>query len=388
MELSVFSILAFSVLKAVFHILSSPRPSRHELPRLPWKSSNKDKLRISAERNVKSVAVTGGSGFLGSYLVDLLISRDYRVVILDISPPKTQHSGVLFEKVDISNSTDSNVARIAAVLSSVDLVLHCAALIELQPYHASATYNVNAVGTGVLLSASYIAGVTRFVGISSSSVYTVHGKSRLNVNESEPLPEIQCSAYSESKVRAERLILEANSASFRTVIVRIPTIYGFDDPLLMRTVAKGIPAFGESGKQSWMFVKNISHGLELVANKLASSPNEVAGEIFNLGEDEPMTIHEFIHLYYEIEGRGRKLGVVPYSVEYVLTVFSEALFNLTSGYFKSWTISRLCRPSLYHACNEYYLDWSKARQVLGFKPPYTRREAFQEISDAYKKRAS
>lgn len=126
----------------------------------------------------KKLIITGGCGFIGSHLTDLMLSRDFEVIVLDnfsTGNPKNleQHSGCSNLKIiraDISDFED-----IEKYFKGIDIVFHLAALADIVPsierpydYHRA-----NVDGTVNVLIASRKYAVKRFIYSASSSCYGI-----------------------------------------------------------------------------------------------------------------------------------------------------------------------------------------------------------------------
>ena len=97
----------------------------------------------------KNVLITGGSGFIGSHVVDALIKNNYKVTILDLIHPKRKD--VKFVKGSILNES-----KIKSALKSVDIVFHLAAVSDINKVEKipRKTIETNILGTTNLLEAS------------------------------------------------------------------------------------------------------------------------------------------------------------------------------------------------------------------------------------------
>ena len=164
-----------------------------------------------------SIAITGASGMVGSFLVNYL-QNDYKVKALvrqtsDIQAIAQAHCQI--ERVDFNSET-----QLKQALESVDVVIHAAGFVD---PHASRQeiYAANVNGTKRLLDASISSGVKQFIHISSLSVLTGQAD-QFNIDERAPLR--YCGeAYADSKVDAEKVVVAAKIA---TTILRPGFIYG------------------------------------------------------------------------------------------------------------------------------------------------------------------
>ena len=118
--------------------------------------------------------VTGGAGFIGSNLVDKLVSQSHEVHVIDnfISGKKENcNENARYHDVDIANA--ANISIIKKVLDKCDTVFHCAALARVQPSILNPIkYEINnTMGIMNMLKCSVDMDVRRFVYSASSSAY-------------------------------------------------------------------------------------------------------------------------------------------------------------------------------------------------------------------------
>ena len=153
----------------------------------------------------KNVLVTGGSGFIGSHVVDFLVKKKYNVTTFDLSPPIRKN--VKFIK---GNILDKNCLQFA--LKNIDFVFHLAAVSDINKVRAIPvkTINTNILGTTYLLEASRNKNVKRF--IFASSVYSFGTTGNL---------------YTTSKISSELLIKNYRLLFGQNfTILRYSTAYG------------------------------------------------------------------------------------------------------------------------------------------------------------------
>ena len=177
---------------------------------------------------VNRVLVTGGAGFIGSHLVDGLISEGFDVVVLDdFSSGRRENLSLHFGKPnfclvegDIKDKSDVKKA-----LEGVDVVFHFAAIVsvDFSVKNPLLVNEVNVGGTLNVLRESLKAGVKRFVYASSCAVY---GEPvNLPINEEHPTKPM--SPYAISKLAAEhycRVFYEVYG--LETVCLRFFNVYG------------------------------------------------------------------------------------------------------------------------------------------------------------------
>ena len=119
--------------------------------------------------------VTGGAGFIGSHLVDRLLTDGHEVTVLDnLISGKLENLNSVIDQINFVNC-DIRSKNIEDFFRSVDVVFHLAALADIVP-SITAPYeymDVNVMGTTSVLEASRTAGVKRFIYAASSSCYGI-----------------------------------------------------------------------------------------------------------------------------------------------------------------------------------------------------------------------
>ena len=226
----------------------------------------------------KSCSVTGGSGFVGQRLVEMLVERGCkRVVSFDIAPkPKDAANKPEIEYVQ-GDLTNPEVVEKAA--KGVECVFHIAALVG--PYHPKEAYvKVNYEGTMNILKTCKKFGIKRIVMSSSPSTRfpypdpSIKGYSEMDLfrlNHGDYAPKF-LQPYAETKALGEKAILDAcgtKADDLLTIAVAPHQVYGPRDglflPSLLETAANGsLRIFGNGeNKISFCHVDNYCHGLIL-----------------------------------------------------------------------------------------------------------------------------
>jgi len=205
----------------------------------------------TAQPSPGCVALTGGSGFVGSHILRELAVGGWQLRAL------TRRAGALPESAAVTSVAGDlgSEAALDELVAGADTVIHCAGLVAAR--NAAEFHRVNAKGTARLLRAAEAAGVRRFVLISSLAAR-------------EP----QLSAYAASKRRAEEL-LAAEGRELAWQVLRPPAVYGPGDRAtlpLFRQFARGLmlrPA--GDGRFSMLYVEDLAAAVAaLLAQALSS----------------------------------------------------------------------------------------------------------------------
>lgn len=165
--------------------------------------------------------VTGGCGFIGTHLVELLRQRGEDVRVLDIKPPVARVPNVDYRGGTITDPSDVNQA-----VAGCRRIFHLAALSGLWGPDKNAFITVNRTGTRNVLEAARRHGVETIVHTSTESVLIAMGRGRRpqTVNEhTECALEEMAGAYCQGKYLAEREARRAAGDGQRVIIVN-PTI--------------------------------------------------------------------------------------------------------------------------------------------------------------------
>lgn len=160
------------------------------------------------------VLVTGGSGFIGQYLVKELIRNDYRVRILS--------RGIYSQKkdVEIVNGDITNPETLPQALDGVDAVFHNAAY-AMDWGRKNDFYRVNIEGTHNVAEACKNAGIRYLVYTSSAGVYGFPNRREI-ITEKSPLSPVN--TYAQSKLQGEKILI--SYSCIRTSIVRPVLVLG------------------------------------------------------------------------------------------------------------------------------------------------------------------
>ena len=269
------------------------------------------------------ILVTGGAGFIGSHLVEKLLSLGHDIAILDdfndfYDPQiKRQNIAAVAKDVEIHHLDlrDSGAVRNLFHREKFEAIAHLAARAGVRPsiQNPQLYYDTNVDGTLHLLDAARVTGVERFIFASSSSVY---GNSK-SVPFSEDRQLIQTlSPYGATKIAGEFLCSTySHLYGMRVVALRYFTVYGpRQRPDLAihqftRRIHAGKPIdqFGDgTTRRDYTYIDDIIQGT--IAALKYDGP---MFDIFNLGENETIQLRDLIAGIENALGEKAKINRLP-----------------------------------------------------------------------------
>jgi len=146
--------------------------------------------------------VTGATGFLGGRVVELLLERGDEVIAFGRNLEELKRLealGARFVRAELTNRQ-----ALVDTMPEECTVIHCAALST--PWGKDSEYfKTNVLGTQLIASVALEKKVTRFIHISTPSIY-VEDRSRSGIKESDPLPAEMVNTYAKTKLQAEKMI--------------------------------------------------------------------------------------------------------------------------------------------------------------------------------------
>lgn len=281
----------------------------------------------------KNVLITGGAGFIGSHLVDRLLSEgDWTITVVDdfndFYDPAIKRKNIEehlrsadYHLVEGDIRDAKAMARLFAVVK-FDVIVHLAARAGVRPSLTEPELytETNIIGTQNLLELARLHRVPQFVFGSSSSVYGINEK--VPFAEDDPIFN-PISPYAATKAAGELLChTYSHLYGMRIVALRFFTVYGARQrpDLAIHKFAKlisqnkPIPMFGDgSARRDYTYVDDIIQGVRAAMEYSGSRY-----EIFNLGESQTIELRELISLlemnldmHAEIDHQPTQPGDVP-----------------------------------------------------------------------------
>ena len=234
--------------------------------------------------------VTGGAGFIGSNLVDKLVSLDYDVIVIDNESAKENKKFYWNKNAENYKYDICNYNKIKSLFNNVDYVFHLAAQSRIQPsiIDPSYTFKVNFEGTLNVLNAAKKNNVSKIIYSSTSSYYGLKNA----VPSKEEMPRDCLNPYSYSKVFGEDLCkMYYQLYGMNIFVLRYFNVYGERQP----TKGQYAPVIGIFQKQfannkkmtivgDGMQRRDYTHVQDIVfANTKIINSNLNGFETFNVG---------------------------------------------------------------------------------------------------------
>lgn len=293
------------------------------------------------------ILLTGGAGFIGSHTLDALVSEGYSVAVIDdfndyyspafkeenIEPHKNNPRVSIYR----GSITDQNFLAKIFSKENFDAVIHLAARAGVRPSIANPKLyqEVNVGGTENLLECCREQGIKKFIFASSSSVYG--NQTKVPFSETDSVQPI--SPYAETKKSMELLAQSFHLLyGMQCIGLRFFTVYGergrpdMAPYLFTEKILRGqeIQKFGDgTTKRDYTYISDILSGI------LGCLTLSAGYEIINLGNNQPVSLNDFIALLEKITGKKALIKKMP---------MQPGDVNLT------------------------FADITKAKQLLGWQP--------------------
>lgn len=320
------------------------------------------------------VLVTGGSGFLGSWVAELLSKEGHDVRAL---VRKTSNTTFLekLKNVELAYGSVEDAPSVGAAMRDVDAVIHSAGLVKAR--NAAEFHEVNVQGTVNLLEAAEKRGssLVRFVHVSSLEAC---GPSRdgkpVSITQEEP-----CTSYGRSKLAAERAVV-ARKDRLPVTILRPGAIFGPRDSEILdafKSVQRGLMPTIAGGKALGVFVHARDCARACISAITADVP---PGSVYFVVDDTgPVTQRAFLEMVEEALGKRALVRLsLPKGVLKQVAFGVQAFGKLTNK-------AVMLTPEKASMLLEHFVcESSEAQKALAWKPETTLREGVRETASWYR----
>ena len=327
---------------------------------MTWSSTPPDTDPVLAGWSGRRALVTGGAGFLGGTLSQLLLRSGADVRVLDIG--RGSLPGVEYLQGSITDEQ-----AVARSVEDCDTVFHLAA--RVRDYGSESAFeSANVRATELLLAASQAAGVRRFVFMSSLAATDYRlgaAAGPTGLQESEARTGQAMGAYGRSKRTGEWRVATAHRGTLTTTIVRPGMFpYGPGDHTSFRPMADAMCQRVPLRVGDGLNVLNTAYAPELARGlALCGLLTQAGGEIVHLADPEPICWDQI----YSAMARGLGVDEPP------LRWPAAAIMALAGPIERLWqTLAPAGMPPVtqyraFAATSTMYVSTAKAERLLGFR---------------------
>jgi dihydroflavonol-4-reductase len=323
-----------------------------------------------------TILVTGGSGFIGRHVVEVLLVRGDRVRVLDVAEPEYCDSRVEFMRGSVADPAAAENA-----VAAVERVYHLAGIPHLWCADRRHFDSVNRRGTEVMLRAAAESRVRRFVHCSTESILLPKRANGHAVDESAwPDFEDMPGPYTRSKYLAERAALDAARNGMDVVVVN-PTVPIGPGDRNMTPPAAMLSLFLSGGSPFFLdCILNLVDVRDVAAGIVLAGDSGRSGERYVLG-GENVALRDLLPRLQLLSGKRMPNRAVP------------APLAMVTGMLAGWVADRITHrpPVATHegvtlALRSAPFDSGKAKRELGYAPRPVD-GALTEAVDAFKRGA-
>jgi len=317
------------------------------------------------------VVVTGAAGFIGGRVAQRLVQSGTPVVAMDLPGRRFDHLSGAGLQVREADVTDAEALRRVLAGLRPAAVVHCAALMggwgEPSEYH-----RVNVGGTRTVCEWAVGAGATRFVYISSVSVYGM--PPIVGIDETTPVRHIGL-PYGDSKIEAEALVRRAHQAGLPSIILRPGDVFG---PRAGEWVVKLVDSMragrmiliaGGAGLINVTYVDNLVDAIEAALRR-----PEAPGRDYIITDGAPVTWKKYLHALAQAAACPPPRFSLPSALAWPAVIALEAAGRIVG---KRPPLSRMGLRLLTARCT-YSIE--RARRELDWQPRVAFGTAMEEIA--------
>jgi nucleoside-diphosphate-sugar epimerase len=281
------------------------------------------------------VFVGGASGAIGVPIVKTLVAQGHDVAGSTRSADRAKTLESLGAKVALIDAFDPQAVETRLRAAEPEVVIDAlTALPKDGPRKAAdldPTNRVRREATRNLLNAAIAVGARRYVAESFFLVYGTGNLGPIRLTEDQPAPLRRPNPYVAEVIDAalakERMVLEASKqGAIEGVVTRFAGFYGpgaGTESMLDLLRKRSLPVPRTSGLTPWIYIDDAAVGMVAAATK--GRP----GEIYNIAEDEPLGIKEFLRTLAEVGGAPTPITLPGFVFQFVAPYLKVLLIDST-----------------------------------------------------------
>ncbi|XP_054250427.1 3 beta-hydroxysteroid dehydrogenase type 7-like [Indicator indicator] len=338
--------------------------------------------------------VTGGCGFIGEKIVELLAQQDYikEVRVFDsVAREEVERFTTATTRVTVMKGDLRDSSLLLAAMQGVHVVIHTAALVDYRstkPFWEMRAVNVggteNVLRACCALSIPYVVYTSSIaaVGPNTSCEPMFRGNEDTKYSGEVELP------YGKTKAMAEKLVLEANGqklsngGKLSTCIIRANTVYGERATFLQELYCRAKANNGvlnylqpEDSERNNTYVGNVAWMHVLAARNLQLNPDLLAGQVYYSYDDTPTRKGFLIqHQLLSSADPSVRLGShIPYWKVWLMIQVHRIMKLILYPFWKPQP--SLSLPLLNTIVTTFSYETDKASRHFGYKPLFTWQES-------------
>ena len=309
------------------------------------------------QKDTSLILVTGGTGFLGSYLLRLLVREGYRVRALRRAGSALDLVQEVAGQVEWAETDLNDIAGLEEAFRGVTHVMHCAAISSFHPRDAERLQRTNVEGTANIVNLALDGGVQKLIHVSSIAAF---GRSKARPRLDEKSRWVQSkdnSRYAISKYQSEQEVWRAHAEGLPVAIVNPAVILGsgFWDagsPRFFTQVDQGLK-FWPVGRSGFVDVRDVARFMLLLLE------SDITGERFILNAQDT-TFHDlFGMIAAALDARPPFIKVTPLLAEVAWRVewLKEKLLGAEPV---------VTKESARSSVSAFFYDNTRSKSVFGF----------------------
>ncbi|MEW6095643.1 MAG: NAD(P)-dependent oxidoreductase [bacterium] len=302
----------------------------------------------------KKILITGGAGYIGTILTSYLLRQNYQVRVIDnlLYGGESILPFLLDKNYEFIKGDVRDTDLLKKVVQDIDGIVHLAAIVgfPICSVIPDVALEVNVEATKTLAELATKNNIKRFIFASTYSNYGTSPTGESVTEESELNP---VSLYAETKIKAEKIVLNINNNTKPTVL-RFATAFGFSPRMrfdliinqftLEMELNKSLEVYQKNYYRSYIHVQDI---VKAILKVLEAEDSLIDKQIFNVGGDELNYTKEEIAMVIKQFIPDVKLIIKDYSID-------GDMRSISVGY-------------------------DKIKKVLGFKPSWSVEKGVEEI---------
>ncbi|XP_031986155.1 3 beta-hydroxysteroid dehydrogenase type 7-like [Corvus moneduloides] len=334
--------------------------------------------------------VTGGCGFVGERIVELLSQQDYikEVRVFDsVAREEVEKLSTATTRVTVMRGDICDSSVLLAAMQGVHVVIHTAAVVDYRntvPFREMRAVNVggteNVLRACCVLSIPYLLYTSSIaaVGPNTACEPMLRGNEDTEYSGEVELP------YGKTKAMAEKIVLEANGkklsngGKLRTCIIRPNAVYGekaefLQELYLLAKASNGVMNYlePENTERNLTYVGNVAWMHVLAARNFQLKPDLLAGQVYYSYDDTPagkvfLVRHELLS---SADPSVRLGSHIPYWKMWLMIQLHRIIRVILSPFWRPQPFLDL--PALNTIITTFSYETDKASRHFGYKPLFT-----------------